>query len=72
MLSEKALAVLRKRLEGDDRVTDANRDGYRELAAAGIMMPLSTWAGGPESRFLFTDEGWARRMDFLGCAEKTA
>jgi hypothetical protein len=72
MLSENALAVLRKRLEGDDRVTAANRDGYRELEAAGIMYPVSTFTRGPEAIFRFTEEGWNRRFDFLAGSEKIA
>jgi hypothetical protein len=59
-LSESALSLLRRRLKGDDEVTEANRAAYRELEAAGIMIGISTGAGGPESVFWFTDEGWAR------------
>ena len=62
-LSESALSLLRRRLAGDDEVTETNRAAYRELVAAGIMFPISTWAGGPESVFRFTEEGWARRKD---------
>jgi hypothetical protein len=64
-LSESALSLLRRRLAGDDEVTEANRPFYRELAAAGIMIPVSTWAGGPESVFRFTEEGWTRREEWL-------
>jgi hypothetical protein len=64
-LSESALSLLRRRVAGDDEVTEANRAAYRELAAAGIMIPISTWAGGPESVFRFSEEGWARREEWL-------
>jgi hypothetical protein len=64
-LSESALSLLRRRLAGDDQVSEANQAAYRELAAAGIMIPISTWAGGPESVFRFTEEGWRRREEWL-------
>ena len=64
-LSESALALLRRQLAGDDEVNEANRPFYRELAAAGIMIPISTWAAGPESVFRFTEEGWTRRQEWL-------
>jgi hypothetical protein len=65
-LSESAQALLRHRLATKDgTVTPENLPAYRELAEAGIMMPLSGFAGGRVDRFLFTDEGWARREEFL-------
>ncbi len=42
-----------------------NREAYRELAAAGLMYPVSTFAHGPESLFRFTEEGWRRREEWL-------
>ena len=64
-LSEDALVLLRLRLSGERcDVTDANRDAYRELAAAGIMYPLHTFAKGRDSLYRFTDEGWARREEW--------
>lgn len=66
-LSDAALAVLRRHVErGGMRVDDSNREAYRELARAGIMYPLSGFAGGPESHYRFTDEGWSRRGEWLG------
>ncbi len=64
-LSEAARELLRRRLAGDDRVTPENRDAYRELSAARIMYPVSTWAGGPESVFRFTLAGWERREEWV-------
>jgi hypothetical protein len=46
-------------------VTDANRPLYRELVAARIMYPVSTWAGDPESAFRFTPLGWGRREEWI-------
>jgi hypothetical protein len=57
-LSEAARDFLRRRVAGDDRVTPENLGAYRELAAAWIMYPVSTWAGGPESVFRFTLAGY--------------
>jgi hypothetical protein len=63
-LSEAARELLRLRLAGDPEVTDANRPLYRELVAARIMYPVSTWVGGPESVFRFTRAGWDRREEW--------
>jgi len=59
---------LRRHLAGDDRVTPQNLGAYRELAAARIMIPLSGFATGPESRFVFTYWGWHRRFEFAKMA----
>jgi hypothetical protein len=64
-LSEAARELLRRRLAGDDRVTPENLEAYRELSAARIMYPVSTWAGGPESVFRFTLAGWERREEWV-------
>lgn len=66
-LSEDALALLRRLVLTDDRVEVAadTRPLYRELAAAGIMYPVSGMTRGPEANFRFTDEGWARRHEIL-------
>ena len=69
-LSEAARELLRRRLAGDREVTDANRPLYRELVAARIMYPVSTWVGGPESVFRFTRAGWERREEWINaCAD---
>ncbi len=61
-LTAGAVDLLRRRLAGEPvEITDENRPLYRELAGAGLMIPLSTWAGGAESRFLFTEVGWGLR-----------
>jgi len=66
-LSDAALALLRHRIATkDDEVTPENLEAYRELARAGIMIPLSTFTKGPESLFKFTNEGWERRLEILG------
>jgi hypothetical protein len=64
-LSEAARDLLRRRLAGDDRVKPENLEAYRELSAARIMYPVSTWAGGPESVFRFTLAGWKRREEWV-------
>jgi hypothetical protein len=69
-LSEAARELLRRRIAGDREVTDANRPLYRELVAARILYPVSTWVGGPESVFRFTRAGWERRQEWLSaCAD---
>jgi hypothetical protein len=63
-LSEAALALLRLRLSGEEtEITDGNRAAYRELAAAGVMISVHTFAKGDESAYRFTEEGWARRFE---------
>jgi len=64
-LTEAARELLRRRMGGDDRVTPENLEAYRELSAARIMYPVSTWAGGPESVFRFTLAGWERRDEWV-------
>ena len=72
-LSDVALTVLRSRVEGGSRhVNASNLEAYRELARAGIMYPLSGFVGGPECLFRWTDEGYARRFEILGCARNGA
>jgi hypothetical protein len=64
-LSDAARELMRRRLAGDREVTSANRPLYRELVAARIMYPVSTWVGGPESVFRFTRAGWERGVDLI-------
>jgi hypothetical protein len=67
ILSEAALSLLRRLVLTEDRVEvkPENKEAYRELAAAGIMYPVSGMARGPEANFRFTDEGWTRRHEIL-------
>ena len=63
-LSEAALYLLQERITGDRYdVTPENLEAYRELVAAGIMIPISTFTKGPESLFRFTEEGWNRHEE---------
>ena len=65
-LSDTAIALLRYRLASkDNRVTDADREAYRELEQAGIMFALSGLATGSEASFRFSDSGWERRHGFI-------
>jgi antitoxin (DNA-binding transcriptional repressor) of toxin-antitoxin stability system len=65
-LSESARGLLRRIASGERvAVTDENRPTFRELAAARILYPVSTWAGGPESVFRFTPAGWERREEWI-------
>ena len=55
-LSESALVLLRRRLEGERvEVNDETRPLYRELVEAGMMFPLHTFALGRESAYRLTD-----------------
>ncbi len=58
-LSENAVAVFRLRVKGHRMpVTDRRLEAFRELVAAGIMLPDG-------DDFRFTDDGWARREELL-------
>jgi hypothetical protein len=57
-LSDAALAVLRLHVQRDNiRIDDSNREAHRELARAGLMEAVHTFALGRESRYRFTKEG---------------
>jgi hypothetical protein len=67
MLSNEALALFRLHLErrGDIIVNDSNREIYRELARAGLMVAGNSFAGGDESVNHVTREGFERRARLL-------
>jgi hypothetical protein len=63
-LSAEALSILRRRWTQEwVEVNDQTRPLYRELAAAGLMYPVSGFTRGPEANFRFTEEGWALRLN---------
>jgi hypothetical protein len=72
-VSEKALAVLRLHIErhGDVDV-DANRETYRELKRAGLMIIGNTFAGGQDSVYHVTKEGFERKSELLARAKASA
>jgi hypothetical protein len=67
-LSRAAVARFRRHLAGDRDVTDANRAAYRELAAAGLMEAMHSFAGGDESVYRLTKQGSERKADILARA----
>ena len=64
-LSRFALAQLRRYLDGDREVTDANRAAYRELAAAGLMAAGHSFVRGDEATYDLTREGFERKAELL-------
>jgi hypothetical protein len=63
-LTRDARALLRRRADGEQgEVSPDNLEVYRELARAGVMVPLSGFMRGPEAVFRFTEEGWKRREE---------
>ena len=70
-LSEAALALFRLHVErhGDIDVDDETRPLYRELACAGLMRAVNTYAGGAESAYRVTREGFERKAELLACAK---
>ncbi len=56
------LSMRRSRPESlPDRSVEQTRQAYRELVAAGLMEPVSTFAGGPEALYRLTEEADKRR-----------
>ncbi len=68
-LSESAKALLRLHVErrGQINVDDANRDAYRELERAGLMLLSRPFVGEPVYRL--TREGFERKAELIGCAK---
>jgi hypothetical protein len=73
-LSDAALPLFRLHVErhGQVAVDDATRPVYRELAAAGLARAVSTFAGGPESAYRLTREGFEGKGEILAGARRTA
>ncbi len=67
ILSEPAVALLHRRLAGERvEVTDETRPFYRELVAAGMMMPLHSFARGNEGAYRLTDAACELRDNLNG------
>ncbi len=75
-LSDDARALLRLHFSGrylsmrrsnpeslPGRTADETRCAYNELVDAGLMIPVSTFAGGPEAIYRLTQEGDRRCAD---------
>jgi hypothetical protein len=70
-LSEAALALFRLHLEHRRTIdVDANREAYRELARAGLMVVGNSFAGGQDSVYHLTKEGFERKAELLACAKQ--
>jgi len=65
-LSEAALTLFRLHLERRRTMdVDANRETYRELARAGLMVAGNSFAGGDESVYHVTKLGFERKAELL-------
>jgi hypothetical protein len=65
-LTESAENLLQRRLVGERvEVTEENLPAYRELAGAGLAVPISTFLRGPDSHFRLTKEACDRREEWL-------
>ena len=73
-LSEAAVALFRLHVarHGQVDVDDTTRPIYRELVASGLMRAVNTFAGGSESAYRVTKEGFERKAELLGCEKETA
>ena len=71
MLSKQALALFRQHIERRrDIEVDTNRETYRELARAGLMVAGNSFAGGDESVYHVTKEGFERKAELLAPRRK--
>jgi hypothetical protein len=71
-LSPAALALFRLHIErrGDIVVDDSNRETYRELACAGVMIVGNSFARGQDSVYHVTKLGFERKAELLACARE--
>ena len=69
-LSPAALDLFRLHIErrGDIVVDDSNRETYRELAGAGVMIVGNSFAGGQDSVYHVTKLGFERKAELLAQA----
>ena len=69
-LSEAALTLFRLHIElrGQIDVDDTNRECYRELERAGLVLLGRPFTGKP--RYHLTREGFERKAELLACARE--
>ena len=71
-LSGEAMSVLRHRLNGQRvAVTAESLGAYRELAGAGLMEPVSGFAGGNEAHFRITKAARDREAEWITAPPET-
>jgi hypothetical protein len=71
-ISEAATALLHRRFTGERvAVTDETRPAYQELAEAGLMIPLHTFALGPNSAYRLTEAACDLRDGLNGRSSQT-
>ena len=72
-LSPAAVALFRRHVEARRTLDlEKNRDAYRELARAGLMVAGNSFAGGVESVYSLTKEGFERKAELLARAKESA
>ncbi len=69
-LSDAALALFRLHIEmhGNIQIDDANREPYRELERAGLMVRGNSFRDGPGTIFRVSKLGFERKAELLDCA----
>ena len=69
-LSDAALALFRLHIEmhGNILIDDANREPYRELERAGLMVRGNSFRDGPGTIFRVSKLGFERKAELLDCA----
>jgi hypothetical protein len=70
-LSAEALSLFKRHIElGRTIDLEANRAVYEELACAGLMVLGNSFAGGPNSIYTVTREGFQRRVELFASAKE--
>ena len=74
MLSNEALVLFRHHIElhGNILIDDANREAYRELERAGLMVLGNSYRDGPGTVYLVSKLGFERKAELLSCTKAIA
>jgi hypothetical protein len=71
MVSKQALALFREHMEQRRTIdVDTNREAYRELARAGLMVAGNSFAMGDESVYHVTKLGFDSRAELLASSKE--
>jgi hypothetical protein len=73
-LSDAALALFRLHIEqhGNILIDDSNREPYRELEQAGLMVLGNSYRHGSRTIYRVSKLGFERKAELLGCAKESA
>ena len=72
MLSRPALDLFRRHIElhGNILIDDANREPYRDLERAGLVVLGNSFRDGPGTIYRISKLGYERKEELLACARE--